>query len=205
MSIALQRFYGIQIESCQNTTIKNNIIQKAAPDPTSTLTNNLFGIFVDMSCTNFKIVNDIYWRTWFIGTYSFSSEDSLLLYDIAYQDPSYGGTAVFSARVMLGIDVENNNTRRSSNSISINNLTETKFARFYPNPAKDYVNYEVTLGINDIAQLEVFDLFGRVIFAKKIDYDSKTGFIDFRDKTFGMYTYKINFKTKVVSGKIVLN
>ena len=79
---------------------------------------------------NFKLVNEIYWRTWFLGTYAFSPSDSAVLYDIAYQDPSYGGTAVFSARVMLGIDVENNSTRRSSNSISTNAIIETKLFDF---------------------------------------------------------------------------
>ncbi len=153
---------------------------------------------------NFKVVNDIYWRTWFIGVYSFTPQDSSALYDIAYQDPSYGGTAVFTARVMLGIDVESNSTKRSSNSISTSNLIETKFVHFFPNPAKDYVNYEVYLEMNEFAQLEVFDLFGRIIFSKKIDYDTKTGYIDFKSKSATVYTYKVRLKNKVVTGKLVV-
>lgn len=153
---------------------------------------------------NFKIVNDIYWRTWFMRIYSFSPEDSATLYDVAFQDPIYGGTAVFSARVMLGIDVENSSTRRSSNSISSNTILETNFVRFFPNPANDYVNYQITLEPNETASLEIVDLFGRIIFSKKIDYDSKTGFIEFKEKAAGIYTYKVNLKGKTETGKLVL-
>lgn len=153
---------------------------------------------------NFKIVNDIYWRTWFMGIYSFSPEDSVALFDVAYQDPIYGGTAVFSARVMLGIDVENSSTRRSSNSISSNTILEPNFVRFFPNPATDYVNYEITLEPNESASLEIVDLFGRIIFSKKIDYDSKTGFIDFEEKAVGFYSYRVNLKGKTETGKLVI-
>ena len=153
---------------------------------------------------NFKIVNDIYWRTWFMGIYSFSPEDSAALFDVAYQDPIYGGTAVFSARVMLGIDVENSSTRRSSNSISSNTILELNFVRFFPNPATDYVNYEITLEPNETASLEIIDLFGRIIFSKKIDYDNKTGFIDFKEKESGLYTFKVNLKGKSETGKLVV-
>jgi hypothetical protein len=153
---------------------------------------------------NFKIVNDIYWRTWFMGIYSFSPEDSVALFDVAYQDPIYGGTAVFSARVMLGIDVENSSTRRSSNSISSNTMLEPNFVRFFPNPATDYVNYEITLEPNETARLEIVDLFGRIIFSKKIDYDNKTGFIDFKEKAAGFYSFKVNLKGKTETGKLVI-
>ena len=153
---------------------------------------------------NFKVVNDIYWRTWFIGVYSFTPQDSSALYDIAYQDPSYGGTAVFTARVMLGIDVESNTTKRSSNSISTSNLIETKFVHFFPNPAKDYVNYEITLEVNETAQLEILDVFGRVVLVKKLDYDNKTGYIDFKEKSSGFYSYKVNLIGKNETGKLVL-
>ncbi|NCA20221.1 MAG: T9SS C-terminal target domain-containing protein, partial [Crocinitomicaceae bacterium] len=127
------------------------------------------------------------------------------LYDIAYQDPSYGGTAVFTARVMLGIDVESNTTRRSSNSLATNASVSENFVRLFPNPAKDYVNYEVILEMNEVAQFDVFDLFGRIVFSKKIDYDSKTGFIDFRGKSAGFYTYKVKMKSKSATGKLVVD
>lgn len=112
--------------------------------------------------------------------------------------------AYLSARVMLGIDVENSSTRRSSNSISSNSNLETNFVRFFPNPAKDYVNYEITLEPNETASLEIVDLFGRIIFSKKIDYDNKTGFIDFKEKEAGFYSYKVNLKGKTETGKLVI-
>ncbi len=105
---------------------------------------------------------------------------------------------------MLGIDVENNSTRRSSNSMSTNGIIETKFVRFYPNPAKDYINYEITLEMNETAQLEISDVFGKLVFSKKIDYDSKTGFIDFKEKSSGFYTYKVKMKNKSATGKLAI-
>jgi hypothetical protein len=66
------------------------------------------------------------------------------------------------------------------------------------------MNYEVTLEIDESAQLEISDLFGRVVFSKKIDYDSKTGFIDFKEKSSGFYTYEVKMKSKSFTGKLVV-
>ncbi|NBR14167.1 MAG: T9SS C-terminal target domain-containing protein, partial [Crocinitomicaceae bacterium] len=101
-------------------------------------------------------------------------------------------------------DVESNTTKRSSNSISTSNLIETKFVHFFPNPAKDYVNYEITLEVNETAQLEILDVFGRVVLVKKLDYDNKTGYIDFKEKSSGFYSYKVNLIGKNETGKLVL-
>ncbi|NBR15657.1 MAG: T9SS C-terminal target domain-containing protein, partial [Crocinitomicaceae bacterium] len=102
-------------------------------------------------------------------------------------------------------DVESNTTRRSSNSLATNASVSENFVRLFPNPAKDYVNYEVILEMNEVAQFDVFDLFGRIVFSKKIDYDSKTGFIDFRGKSAGFYTYKVKMKSKSATGKLVVD
>lgn len=124
--------------------------------------------------------------------------------EIAFLSPRGAGNAVFSARVMLRIDVENSSTRRSSNSISSNTILEPNFVRFFPNPATDYVNYEITLEPNETASIEIVDLFGRIIFSKKVDYDSKTGFIDFKEKAAGFYSYRVNLNGKTETGKLVL-
>jgi hypothetical protein len=64
--------------------------------------------------------------------------------------------------------------------------------------------YEVTLEIDYSVQLEISDLFGRIIFSKKIDYDSKTGFIDFKEKAAGFYSFKVNLKGKTETRKLVV-
>ena len=66
------------------------------------------------------------------------------------------------------------------------------------------MNYEITLEPNENASLEIIDLFGGIIFSKKIDYDNKTGFIDFKEKAAGFYSFKVNLKGKTETGKLVI-
>ena len=58
--------------------------------------------------------------------------------------------------------------------------------------------------MNETAQLEISDVFGKLVFSKKIDYDSKTGFIDFKEKSAGFYSYKVKMKNKSATGKLAI-
>lgn len=64
-----------------------------------------------LTCTNviehnLKLVYGIYSATWMIGVLEYAAVDSATLLNIALQDPVEGGTAVYSARVMLDLPID---------------------------------------------------------------------------------------------------
>lgn len=60
----------------------------------------------NLSESNLKTVYAIYAATWMLGIEEFSSADSATLLNIALQNPTAGGTAVYNARVMLDLEID---------------------------------------------------------------------------------------------------
>lgn len=123
--------------------------------------------------SNHKIVNEIYWRTWVYNIFEFSPADSLALYQIAEQKPHIGGTAVYDARVMLGLDFfdyEDDQNKMASgftNEDPLISFEDVPNFVLYPNPASSNINYKILLSDLETARLTFFDVTGRLILNKK--------------------------------------
>lgn len=162
--------------------------------------------------SNHKIVNEIYWRTWVYNIFEFSSADSSALYQVAEQKPHLGGTAVYDARVMLGLDffdfVEDEN-KMSENYVQDQTNSDSKdqieFV-LYPNPASTFISYMISLEDSETATFTIYDVVGREIYRSVFDNENKSGSINISEMAKGSYTYKVELNNKLAkSGSFIIN
>ncbi|MBP1629947.1 MAG: hypothetical protein H6Q15_840 [Bacteroidetes bacterium] len=75
--------------------------------------------------------------------------------------------------------------------------------RVYPNPAKDFVLVDIEADRFDKADIEIYDLNGRMVKSSRLS--AKVGNrIDVSDLKAGVYSYRVVLNGKGVSGKIVI-
>ena len=103
---------------------------------------------------NEKIVYEIYLETFARDIFEFTSEQFETLYNIAVQNPAKGGIAVYSARVLLDLEVDDiedkvegryaqQNEQQGVKSINSSGVHST--GKIIPNPAKKYTTYYILL------------------------------------------------------------
>jgi hypothetical protein len=121
---------------------------------------------------NLKQVYLIYAASWLQSKADFSPSDSAMLWNIALQDPAEGGTGVYSARVLLGLDVDDygasnlrliNGEPENEEQTSVNN----EFI-VYPVPTKDNLTLEYTVNEGQAAQVEMNDLTGKRVIVEQL-------------------------------------
>jgi hypothetical protein len=161
--------------------------------------------------SNHKIVNEIYWRSWVHNIFEFSPSDSSYLLSVAEQHPHQGGTAVYDARVMLGLDFydyDEGNQQKSFNVEEDSEFSENEQIEFllYPNPTSDFINYSVVLDESELADLTFYDLLGRPVSTIKLTSERAKGIFYVTELSKGMYTFKIIISNgKSTSGSFVIN
>lgn len=126
-----------------------------------------------LSCSNLpehnvKVVYIIYANTWMQGIAEFTSADSAALLSIALQDPVEGGTAVYSAQVMLDLEIDYYGA--SSQRIGQENSSATTQSELnvYPNPANESVKLEYGVDAGQRVQVEIFDLNGKLVLSQQL-------------------------------------
>ena len=150
----------------------------------------------NISETNLKVVYSIYHQTWMRGVYEFSSGDSSTLYNIAVQNAADAGEAVFAARVMLGLIVDESSASSARYNIGQTEEQPHSFT-LYPNPASDNVNGLILLEENQMAVVNIVDLQGKVISTQKL-FVSRVFTIDVSGLESGLY-----FVQMLVDGEII--
>jgi len=150
----------------------------------------------------------IYLNIWGQGVLSFSTADSAVLYNIAIQEPLEAGDAVYSARVMLGLDpssfrsnrmMEYGTTENSSNE-------ETNFSKIYPNPTNGIMQLDYILKEGQQGELTIFDLMGNKISRYSLTANN-TGTLQINESNLsdGVYFYSIKVNGEIKeSDKIVI-
>lgn len=145
-----------------------------------------------------KTVNEIYFRTWAKNLFEFTPTDSNTLTNIALQDPLVCGTAIYSARVMLNKDVndysvDNNQGNRLMNTVKTEAAPtpSTSKGKWYPNPAKNEVNYEIQLPDEQSGQLMVVDLTGKVQATERLNGGNNKINFDVKMLPNGIYFYRV--------------
>lgn len=154
------------------------------------------GICSNLTCSNLiehnaKEVYTIYAATWMNGIASFSPADSATLLSIANMDPVEGGTAVYSARVMLDLPVDyfgGNTQRVSQQGVEQHEAT---FIRVFPNPASEYVQLDMVSEDSQNAQVEIVDLHGKVVLSQQLSSDQSSHLIKTSTLTEGVYLLRI--------------
>jgi len=126
-----------------------------------------------LSCSNIpehnvKVVYGIYAATWMQGHAEFTPADSALLLNIAMQDPAGGGTAVYSARVMLNLPIDYYGASSQRIGQDVVTPSTQNELNIYPNPANESVRLEYGVEEGQSAQVEIFDLAGKRVLSQQL-------------------------------------
>lgn len=149
-------------------------------------------------------VNHIYLNK-VINNQFFGTADSLTLVNIALQSPLTGGDAVFSARVMLGIDPIISNmdyvTTPGHNAMFDENST----IKVYPNPANEVLYIETDKETEGMLTVEIFNTTANLIYSKNINAGDKYQTIDISNIRKGIYYIRISNKdAQLYNQKLVI-
>jgi len=137
---------------------------------------------------NRQTVNAIYLNTWAKERFEFTATERSVLEDIAYLEPLIAGSAVYSARVMLGINpILNNGSRMAQTPNTANNYAGV----IYPNPTKEmaYLDYSLNEGIS--AVINIYNITGIHIKSYTINSDKQQFKFSTNDLKSGIYFYNI--------------
>lgn len=124
--------------------------------------------------------------------YSYDANQRTVLHDIAVQHPMMGGEAVYQARTMLWIDVENPEMNLSRAHIAIKpaeNMQNTY--KLYPNPNTGSMMLEYNIVTKDPAVFEIYDVSGRLVKQQNLNLQNTYTIIDANELNNGLYYYII--------------
>ena len=193
---------GLALKAFVDTTTANANVGKlvmvstqfAAGDTAGAIALNNSIVSTQCADSYHQIVNGIFFNTWGIGNFLISPSDSTTLYNIAIQDPMACGTAIYDARVMLGIDVNDFSTAGHMMEVmptTANTVVADKVGVLYPNPAENSCTYEATLTEAQTGIIMMYDLNGKLISSYKLNNGYNKIDIDLADYSNGIYLYKI--------------
>jgi len=153
---------------------------------------------------NHKLVLEIYLRTWARNQLFFLPQDSAILYAIATQNVTYGGTAVYDARVMLDLDVDDIGFGSAVRLDGANDLQQAQ-GEMFPNPTNGTTTYYTELSESESGIIEVTDVFGRVVKTAVLTSGSNQVEIDMAELPSGIYLYRAIINEEVrQTGKLIV-
>ena len=150
---------------------------------------------------NRKVVNRVYLNTWANGNYAFTSADSAILLNIAIQNPVLSGNAVYTARVMLGIDCNSAtpSSSRMANTSTVNdNKTVSVVGLVYPNPVTNNANIDYTINSAN-AELRIYSVTGKEMAVYQLNTNENHFTFSTNEFNNGVYIYQIISNDEVIS------
>jgi Secretion system C-terminal sorting domain/Right handed beta helix region len=168
-----------------------NYEEYASVDSLAVISNSLAQITGNsVGEQNLKTVYAIYNRSWLIGTLEFSAADSATLYSIAVQYASDAGDAVYAARVLLNLEVDEagqiNNSRIGEETATESEI-ETSL-NVFPNPVSDYLTINIG-GAESLPQntfVRITDIQGKTVAIQSV-YSSGSFQVDLTALESGLY------------------
>ena len=134
---------------------------------------------------------------------AFDSADHAALYQIAHLDVLAGGEAVYTARVMLGIDPQPQMNLRQRGQNELRFVNDENMVVF-PNPAQN----DLRLALSDINEAtyayRILDINGRLMAQGSVQNHDGYGYIDITTLPNGVYAIQIEGNLKVQRSKIVV-
>ncbi len=154
---------------------------------------------------NKKYVNDVYLNSFAQDKY-FTESQRQTLQTIAMLTPYIGGDAVYSARVMLGINPNTYNLAYRIGNFADSNsvVTEDNILKTYPNPVKGMLTLEFVYPLEVSSVFTLFDVMGRVVMEVQLSADNNQFEINTSDLENGIYFYNLSTDDKA-KGKIIIN
>jgi len=153
-----------------------------------------------------RVVAAIYARSWALPAeqpLAFDSADHATLYQIAHLDVLAGGEAVFTARVMLGIDPQPQMNLRQRDQNELRFVNDENVVVF-PNPAQN----DLRISLSDINEAtytyRILDINGRLMAEGSVQYQDGYGFIDLTTLSNGVYVLQMDSEFKSQRTKLVV-
>ncbi|MFI5172499.1 MAG: T9SS type A sorting domain-containing protein [Chitinophagales bacterium] len=148
---------------------------------------------------NMKSVLDIYIGSIDeIGNINISTEDSVVLLQIATQRTFMAGPAVHIARELLDTIISFKEEIEQEPKIEL----PTNIG-VYPNPSGDELKISNTLEFQNL-KIEIFDEIGRLVFTQILDCSNLICIIDIQRLVPGIYFYKIDSeRNSILNGKLI--
>jgi hypothetical protein len=164
---------------------------------------DIFNAYSDVEQT-YKRVYEIYNRSWLDDVHYFTTDDSLILNEIAYLSPRVAGNAVYTARVLLGLMIIDTETY-AAKSAQINTSNSSSYLKIYPNPSNDFFNYYLPLKEEEKGTVSIIDISGKEIQTWSADSSTHEGILDIQKYAKGVYFFEltINGNQKLVRKLIV--
>lgn len=156
---------------------------------------------------NQKVLNEIYLSTWAQGL-EIDSTQFYILEAIACQSPLEGGSAVYGARTMIGLDYECANGENRTMTIVDESLFEEEILdefSIYPNPTSGRftINNNSSELVN--GKVQILDITGKIVAEYKLNNTNETQ-INITDLSDGIYHYLIYSNgTSVYANKLVIS
>ena len=128
--------------------------------------------------------------------------DAFFLDDIAMQCPRSGGEAVFRARTLLGIDMEESQVAERIKA-PVSNMSDRFFIAPNPNKGEFHLTYYLQEG--ESAEVTITDVEGRIIGKKLLKSEMNDTHFNLTDKQNGIYFLNLNTSTgESMKFKVVL-
>ena len=149
-----------------------------------------------------KTTNYIYANYWGNCIFNIDSVSYSYLNRYANLDPELYGDAVYSARVMLGLEPEEFGERKLQQPTEDAAVSEEFI--LYPNPAHDAIDISYSgdiLNLKDCT-IEIYNIYGKIVQAHTLKNESEVININFLSQ--GIYLYRISINSSILqSGKII--
>ena len=129
----------------------------------------------------------------------------LLIVNIAMQTLFTGGDAVYSARVILGIDPLQYNLDYAKSPEYNADVIENSKIKVYPNPANEVLYIETDKETEGMLTVEIFNTTANLIYSKNINAGDKYQTIDISNIRKGIYYIRISNKdAQLYNQKLVI-
>ncbi len=178
-------------------TINQNIITHTSKEDNAKMVNNIYlnKVAYEQDSTNTLM-----------QPYPFDSAETATLMNVAYQNPFMGGDAVYMARVLLFMDLEDDVDIVEKMMIT-NNHKESTPSNFvlYPNPNNGNFTLGYHISDTDIGVLSIFDITGKFIKSYPFNSNETSININGAELNAGVYFYEVMVNDrKVKMDKLII-
>lgn len=151
-----------------------------------------------------KTVNEIYLSTWAKGIFEFTPQDSTTLNRIANSSVDQCGTAVYDARVMLRIDLNDYSVNTGNGSRMAEDPSkqiEDQLGVMFPNPAQNKAFYEINLKENESGFVELFNMLGDQLATQQLNPGANKAIFDLSNINDGIYMYRVIINAEIKANR----
>ena len=144
-------------------------------------------------------------NTWAQNIYGLTDDQVRILTEIAYSDPFTSGDAVYTARVMLNVNPDDENYENKAMQQYPKKEVIPNSVHVYPNPAKEMVTITFDQPISSEGTVEIWSIMGNKLFSTTIPKSYIEQKVNVSNLTSGIYFYIIKVSDeKFSSGKLII-